>query len=49
MPSPRKPKSRTPTVCGTCMAILDRAAIERALRDGTEYACVCGRVLVRGA
>ena len=47
MPSPRKPKSGTPTVCGSCMAIVPRDAIEKALRGNEEYACVCGRVLVK--
>ena len=43
----RKKKETTPTVCGTCMGPIDRAAVEKAIRENTEYVHECGRVLVR--
>ena len=43
----RKKKETTPTVCGTCMRPVVREALDKALREGTEYVCECGRVLVK--
>ena len=41
-------KARTsPAVCGTCMGPIDRAAVEKAIRENTGYVHACGRVLVR--
>jgi len=42
-----KKRETAPPTCGTCMGAIDRAAVEKALRENTEYVhAPCGRVLL---